>query len=186
MNEDKPYAKGESRTPISSDREGKRDQPSNTPLGSHPVGTGVGAVAGAVAAGAAAGSAAGPIGAAVGAVVGGVAGGLAGKGIAHLVDPHQEDEYWRQNWQDRSYIEGGYTYEDDYGPAYRYGVDAYTRYPERRYDELETDLSAGWKDARGSSRLEWDRARHATRDAWQRLSDKVERATPGDSDRDGK
>ena len=28
--------------------------------------------------------------------------------------------------------------------------------------------------------------RHATRDAWQRVSDAGERATPGDSDRDGK
>ena len=54
------------------------------------------------------------------------------------------------------------------------------------YDDIETDLSAGWKEARGSSRLEWDRARHATRDAWQRVSDQVERALPGDRDRDGR
>ena len=29
-------------------------------------------------------------------------------------------------------------------------------------------------------------ARHAARDSWQRVSDTVERATPGDSDRDGR
>lgn len=185
MNEDKPYAKGESRIPVSGEREIKRDEAGNA-LGSHPVGTGVGAAAGAVAAGAAAGSAAGPVGAVVGAAIGGLAGGLAGKGIADLIDPELEDRYWRDNWQSRSYIGGGYDYDEDYGPAYRYGVDAYTRYPERRYDEIETDLSAGWKDARGSSRLEWDRARHATHDAWQRLSDRIERAMPGDRDRDGK
>ena len=39
---------------------------------------------------------------------------------------------------------------------------------------------------RGKSSLEWDRAKHATRDAWNRVSDAVERAVPGDSDRDGK
>jgi len=181
MNEDKPVAKGDLRDPIDRERANER-----TPLGSHPVGTAAGATLGAVAAGAAVGSVAGPVGTAVGAAIGAVAGGFAGKGIADMVDPVAEDEYWRENWRDRDYIDSGTTYDKDYGPAYRYGVDAYTRYPERRYDDLETDLSAGWKDARGESSLDWDRARHATRDAWQRVSDTVERATPGDSDRDGK
>ena len=53
-------------------------------------------------------------------------------------------------------------------------------------DEIESDLSAGWDEARGESRLNWDRARHPVRDAWQRISDAVERAIPGDSDKDGK
>ena len=35
-------------------------------------------------------------------------------------------------------------------------------------------------------RLSWERAKHAARDAWNRVSDTVERAIPGDSDRDGK
>jgi len=34
--------------------------------------------------------------------------------------------------------------------------------------------------------LSWDKAKDASRDAWQRMSDAVERAVPGDSDRDGK
>ena len=127
-----------------------------------------------------------PDGDPVGAAIGAAAGGFAGKGIADMIDPEMEAGYWRENWKNRDYIDGGFTYDQDYGPAYRYGVDAYTRFPERRYDEIETDLSAGWDDARGESRLDWDRAQHATRDAWQRVSDTVERATPGDSDRDGK
>ena len=180
MNENRPTAKGETKIPVT------RDRDDDTPLGSHPVGTAAGAVAGAVAAGAAAGSVAGPVGTAIGAAIGAVAGGFAGKGIADMIDPEAENAYWRENHRDRSYIDGGYTYDQDYSPAYRYGVDSYKRYPERNYDDIETDLSAGWKDARGESRLEWDRARHATRDAWQRVSDTVERAIPGDSDRDGK
>ena len=39
---------------------------------------------------------------------------------------------------------------------------------------------------KGKSKLEWDKAKLATKDAWYRLSDRVERAVPGDSDRDGK
>lgn len=60
--------------------------------------------------------------------------------------------------------------------------------------DIRTALSTTWSrnsDASGtakrkSSSLEWDRAKHASGDAWQRVRDNVERATPGDSDRDGK
>lgn len=160
---------------------------------SHPVATGVGAavggvaggVAGGAAAGAAVGGMTGPVGAAVGAVIGAVAGAMAGKGVGQAIDPAAEDTYWRGSYADRPYVDTGATY-DDYGPAYRYGVDAYSRYPDRKFEDVETDLSRDWGTARGTSSLDWDRARHASRDAWSRLSDKVERAIPGDSDRDGR
>ena len=181
MYEDKPLAKGDSRAPLDGDRDDARG-----PLGTHPVGTAVGGVAGAVAVGAAVGSVAGPIGTAVGAAIGAVAGGMGGKLVADMVDPQLEDEFWRKNWSDRKYVDGGFTYDQDWAPAYRYGVDTYTRFPDRSYDELEPELSSRWLEARGESRLDWDRARHASRDAWQRVSDTIERATPGDSDRDGK
>ena len=71
---------------------------------------------------------------------------------------------------------------DDYGPAYRHGADAYTRYPDRSYDDVEAELGRGWDSARGASSLEWERAKHASRDAWHRL----ERAMPGDADGDGR
>jgi hypothetical protein len=159
---------------------------------SRPVATGVGAVvggaaggiAGGAAAGAAVGGISGPVGAAVGAVVGAVAGAMAGKGIANAVDPVAEDAYWRDHYSERPYASGSDF--EDYRPAYGYGVDAYTRYPGRTFDEVEQELERDWNSRRGSSSLEWERAKHATRDAWQRVSDAVERATPGDSDRDGK
>lgn len=147
------------------------------------TGGAVGGVAGAAAAGAAAGGMTGPIGAVVGAVAGAVVGAVAAKGMSH-VNRDDEDTYWRENYRNREYVQGG-SY-DDYGPAYAHGVDAYTRYPGRSYDDLESDLSRDWGSARGRSSLDWERARPASRDAWQRLSDRVERAVPGDSDRDGK
>ena len=160
---------------------------------SHPVAKGVGAViggatggmAGGAAAGATVGGMTGPVGAAVGAVAGAVVGALAGKGVAKAIDPAVEDKYWRDNYSTRPYIQGGSSY-DDYAPAYRYGVDTFTRYPDRSFDDLETDLGRDWNAARGTSKLEWEHAKHASRDAWQRVSDTVERAIPGDSDRDGK
>lgn len=153
--------------------------------GAHPVGTGVGAALGGAAAGAAAASVAGPVGTVVGAAVGAVVGGLAGKGVAESIDPTAEDAYWRDNYRSRPYAGTGASY-DDYGPAYAYGVNAYQRHPGRSYDDVESDLGRDWDRERGRSSLDWDRARSATRDAWHRVGDTVERAVPGDSDRDGK
>jgi hypothetical protein len=160
--------------------------------GSHPVATGTGAVlggaaggvAGGAAAGAAVGGMTGPVGAVVGAAAGAAVGALAGKGIADNVDPADEDRYWRDNYSSRPYASG--TSYDDYGPAYRYGVNAYTRSPDRSFDEVEADLGRDWDTQRGSSKLDWGRAKHASRDAWHRLKNAAERATPGDSDRDGR
>ena len=126
------------------------------PLGSHPVGTRVGAA------------------------VGAIAGGFAGKRVAEMIDPAAEDAYWRENHKGRPYAAGGSSY-DEYGPAYRYGVESFGRYSQRDFDEFA--LSRGWNASRGTSSLDWDRAKHAGRAAWNRLSDRVERAIPGDSDR---
>jgi hypothetical protein len=153
--------------------------------GAHPIGTAVGASAGAVAAGAAIGTVAGPVGTLVGAAVGAVVGGLAGKGVAESIDPTKEDAYWRENYTSRPYVDSASSY-DDYGPAYGYGVSSYSQHAGRSFDDAETDLSRGWSTARGNSNLSWEKAKHATRDAWNRTSDAVERAVPGDSDRDGK
>ncbi|HET7730163.1 MAG TPA: hypothetical protein VFK48_09035 [Usitatibacter sp.] len=165
-------------------KDANRDPITGAP-GSHPVGTGLGAAAGGVAAGAAVGSVAGPVGTAIGAAVGAVVGGLAGKGVAEMIDPTVEEAYWRENYTSRPYVTSGASF-DDYGPAYSYGVDNYARYPGRSFDEVEPELSREWQRAKGRSSLTWEHAKHAARDSWQRVSDTVERATPGDSDRDGK
>ena len=94
--------------------------------GPHPVGTGVGATGGALA-GAAAGSVGGPLGAAVGGVVGAVVGGLGGKAIAESINPTAEEAFWKENYDKESYYEVGRSF-DDYGPAYRLGVSARSRF----------------------------------------------------------
>lgn len=152
--------------------------------GAHPVGTGVGAALGGAAAGAATGTVAGPVGTLVGAAVGAVVGGLAGKRVAESIDPTVEEAYWRENFRLRPYA--GDRSFDDFGPAYTYGLRAWESHPGQAFDDLEPDLSRNWAASRGASSLEWTDARSAARDAWQRLSDTVERAVPGDSDRDGR
>jgi hypothetical protein len=159
------------------------NDPMERAVGTHPMGTSAGAVGG-IAAGAAIGSVAGPVGSLVGAAVGGVAGALVGGGIAEMIDPDVEVNYWREEFPNRPYAASG-RYED-YDPAYRYGVESYARYNGRAWEDVEADLSSGWEGVRGGSSLGWSDARNAAYDAWQRLSDQVERATPGDSDRDGR
>ncbi len=150
--------------------------------GSHPIGTGVGA-AGGGATGAAIGAVGGPVGMAVGAVIGAVAGGLAGKGVAELVDPTAENAYWEKNHRTQPYYEEGSDFAD-YDPAYRAGYEGYATHGStgRKFDDVEPELARKYEATKGNAKIGWDKAKHATRAAW----DRVERAIPGDSDRDGK
>lgn len=157
-----------------------RDMLSGAP-GSHPVGTGVGAVtggvlggvAGGVATGAAMGTVVGPVGtaagAAVGVVVGAVAGGLAGKTLAEDIDPTVEHGFWRSNYIGRPYIIQGTPYEE-YAPAYQYGWETRLRYHDKTFEQSEPILAREWARHRGKSTLNWEHAKHAVRDSWERVS----------------
>jgi len=151
--------------------------------GAHPVGTGIGA-AGVGAAGAAIGGVvAGPVGAVVGSAIGAVSGGLGGKAVAESIDPTVEEEYWRSNYASRPYVEPGSKYED-YQPAYRAGYEGYDRHASTgiTYDAAEPALRGDYEKQRGGAGLGWEKAKHAARDAWNR----VERAMPGKADHPGK
>ena len=148
--------------------------------GSHPVGTGVGA-AGGGATGAAIGAVGGPVGAVVGAAIGAVVGGYAGKGVAEMIDPTEENAHWRDNYQSESYVNRDLGY-DQYEPAYRTGYTGYGKHAGKEWDDVESDLQRDYEQTKGNSSLAWNDAKHATKAAWH----KVERALPGDADRDGR
>ncbi len=161
-------------------RDMNRDPLTGAP-GSHPVGVGVGGTGGAVA-GAAVGSLFGPIGTLVGGAIGTVAGAAAGKGVAERVDPTGEVEYWRGEHTNRPYVDRQYDYDTDYAPAYTYGNSVRSQYGDRRWDDsLESDVRSGWETAKGESRLKWEQAKDAVRDAFDR-SDRTYR-TYADTDR---
>jgi hypothetical protein len=148
--------------------------------GDHPlggaVGAAVGAAAGAAAVGAAHGAALGAVagvpGMAAGIAIGGVVGALVGKGAAQELNPTTEDAYWSENYKTRNYIEPNATY-DAYGPAYRHGVNAYSKYSGQPFDAVEPNISKEWETARGNSTLSWDKARPASRDAYERLHNRI-------------
>jgi len=159
-------------TPTKSEHEAERKREleavltkDKTQLGSL-GGTGAGIAAGAVI-----GSIVPGLGTAVGAVVGGaigaLAGGLGGAAIGAAIDSKEYDNYWREHYVTRPYAEG-LEYER-LQPAYRFGWEARGRFePTRQWNDVEQDLGREWSKERGddASRLPWDQARHATRDAW--------------------
>lgn len=150
----------------------------------HVAGTAAGAATGA-AAGAALGTVIPGVGNVVGAVIGGavglVTGAAAGRLIAEKINPDVEDSYWRENHKTRPYAAGN-KYED-LQPAYRYGWETRGRYPtSTRFDQVESELGQKWTEVKGTSKLGWEKAKSASRDAW----DRIERALPGDFDKDGK
>ncbi|HEY5971637.1 MAG TPA: glycine zipper domain-containing protein [Pseudoxanthomonas sp.] len=146
----------------------------------HSIGSGTGAVGGAVA-GAAVGSAAGPVGSLVGAVVGGVAGAKAGDAIAEVVNPTEYISQFENKYRSTPYYTDGREWSD-YKPAYKYGYDTYGEYRGQKFEDIEGDLERKWDATRADSRLAWPEARGAVRDGWHY----IERALPGDFDRDGR
>ena len=91
-----------------------------------------------------------------------------------------EDEYWREHYTSRPYVDTSAEYET-YRPAYRYGWEARERYPGREWDdEVEAELRQGWTKTEHGARKGWNEVREAVRDAWHRLETRL----PGDADRD--
>lgn len=142
--------------------------------GAHPVGTGIGA-AGAGSVGAVVGAVlGGPIGAVVGSAIGAVAGGLAGKNAAEQINPTVEDEYWRENYTSRPYVEADKTY-DDYQPAYKTGYESYGQYASsnKNFNDVEPEIKSRYQKDYKDSALPWDKAKPAVQDAWSRAQDSI-------------
>ena len=149
------------------ERDMNRDPITNAP-GAHPVGVGVGGTGGA-ALGAGIGALFGPIGMLVGGAVGTIAGAAAGKRVAEGIDPTGEADYWRSEYSNRPYVNADYNYDSDYAPAYAYGTSVRSQYAGRSWDpSLESDIRSGWEKAKDKSRLTWEQAKDAVRDAFDR------------------
>jgi hypothetical protein len=87
-----------------------------------------------------------------------------------ILDWTTEDEYWRTNYANRPYIGANRDY-DYWQPAYRYGYDSANRYQGKRWEDVESDLRAGWDryEHRGDTRTRWEQVKDAVRDGWDRL-----------------
>lgn len=76
------------------------------------------------------------------------------------------DRYFASRFDNAAYRAGDESF-DEYRPAYRYGTYARSRYQDRDWDDrLEGELKEGWDKAKGTSRLTWERAKAAVKDAF--------------------
>ncbi|HZA96485.1 MAG TPA: general stress protein [Burkholderiaceae bacterium] len=107
-----------------------------------------------------------------------------GMGVTSTSSTWSDDEDFRTHYSDYLSSSGG-AYED-YEPAYRYGSDLgrNERYRGRDWSEIESDARRDWESRNPNDG--WERFKAAIRRGWERTSDAVERAMPGDSDRDGR
>jgi uncharacterized protein (TIGR02271 family) len=81
------------------------------------------------------------------------------------------DSYFRNDWQ-TNYSSLGGSY-DDYAPAYQYGsqMRSDSRYKDRSWDEVETNLRSDWDTrygAGGSST--WEKMKAAVRRGWDKIT----------------
>jgi hypothetical protein len=136
--------------------------------GSHPIETGIGAAAAGAATGMAVGLVAGPVGAAVGTAVGAVAGGYAGKGVGEMIDPTTEDNWLRDNFASRPYVQEGDTFEK-YQPAYRHGAAAESRYGTDKFETIEDELESDWH-SKDEAVMPWNHVRGAVKDSYERTA----------------
>ena len=114
-----------------------------------------------------------------------LAGASTGSGMLDLPPRNWDDErdYFRST---HGGTFGGTTGFEEYEPAYRYGFDTGTsgRYRGRRWEEVEPALRSDWE--RRYPDGAWERFKAAVRRGFERTSDAIETAIPGDSDRDGR
>lgn len=86
-----------------------------------------------------------------------------------IADWDTESTYWEDNYLSRPYYQQGTSYSN-YEPAYEYGVNSYNKYNGKPFETLNnSELQSGWNDIRGESTLDWNHARDAMRDSYNRI-----------------
>ena len=122
----------------------------------------------------------GAIGAALGGIVGGPLGAIVGAAIGAATaqgdkakaktEAQVEEQYWRDNFLDRDYVQSHHSYEV-YAPAYCAGYEGFEQHAEtnRTFEEIEPHLQQAYEQSAPNAQLSWQQARPAARDAYMRL-----------------
>jgi uncharacterized protein (TIGR02271 family) len=82
-----------------------------------------------------------------------------------------DDSYYRNHWTSNYGTTGG-NY-DEYAPAYSYGTQmrSDSRYANRQWDDVESDLRTDWEGRYGSaSGSTWDKMKAAVRHGWDKVT----------------
>jgi hypothetical protein len=94
--------------------------------------------------------------------------GYAGKAAGELIDPTAEAAFWQEQHPRQPYAQP-HAADDDFHTAYRVGYVGHSLFRgyERTFEEAEDQLRAAYEQSGAS--LPWERARVATRAAWDRV-----------------
>ena len=162
--------------------DGKIERAKDKALGKHDdnpgvadhVGEAAGGITG-VTAGAAIGSVAGPVGTVIGGIVGAMGGWWTGRAVAEAATAvtTDDDNYYRGHYDRTPIADRRY---EDVKPAYYLGHVASRNpdYKARSFDEIESDLRAGWtKDSKYGS---WDTVRGYAREGYTRGTNSLRKA----------
>jgi uncharacterized protein (TIGR02271 family) len=81
-----------------------------------------------------------------------------------------DDTYFRNDWK-TNYSSLGGTY-DDYAPAYSYGskMRSDTRYQNRQWDDVESDLRSDWESTNKGGASTWEKMKAAVRRGWDKIT----------------
>ncbi|WHP06020.1 hypothetical protein QLH32_00625 [Acinetobacter corruptisaponis] len=86
------------------------------------------------------------------------------------------DDYWRESYLTRPYYQEAQLdtpdldYDRDFSKAYELGSRARTEHDRNtQFEDVERGLKESWEELKAESRLKWEQAKEAIKDAWDRL-----------------
>lgn len=90
--------------------------------------------------------------------------------VLHVIDPKEEYRYWESQYESADETALNLSFENGHGPAYRYGIDVFTKHGGKPYDNIdEKALAKAWENLDEKSALSWDDAKGPVREAYERL-----------------
>ena len=78
----------------------------------------------------------------------------------------EDERYWREHHRKQPFAKPG-PY-DRYAPAYRTGYEGFHKHPDKKFEEVETDLARDYQ--KHQPVLPWEDAKDAARVAWDKLA----------------
>ena len=91
-------------------------------------------------------------------------------GVLHVISPEEEYRYWESQYESADKTVVNLSFDISYGPAYRHGINAFTKHGGKPYDLIdEKGLASAWENMDEKSSLSWDDAKVPVRKAYERL-----------------
>lgn len=86
------------------------------------------------------------------------------------------NDHWRESYLTRPYYQEAQLdtpdldYDRDFSKAYEIGSRARSEYSrDTEFKDVEGNLEESWEELKAESRLKWEQAKQAIKDAWDRL-----------------